>query len=156
MKGADLPVSIDPYHHLSHHHILLQPPWFTHCQCLSASSHLRVKRVTRETNWRIWFHTWNIAKVVVTGWWWTARGTGSRSLIGCTVTKSPCSFFISCGSQEAITEKPSMWHQAFWSERELQVLPHCKHLQGFPRGKAHAGPSELSIPDMIFWLYTLR
>ena len=31
-----------------------------------------------------------MAKVVVTGWWCTARGTGSLSWMGCTVTKSPC------------------------------------------------------------------
>ena len=150
MKGADLPVSIDPNDHFAHHNILLKSPRLTNCQCLSTSNHLRIntgnEMCRKKLNLNLRYtHTWNIANVVVTGWWWTARGTGSRSWIGCTVTRSPC-ILEKVGIVQLQVQQPSMLHQASWSVKVLPGQPHYMRPPGFPRGRSHAGPAGLSTP----------
>ena len=153
MKGADLPVSIHPNDHLAHHHILLKPPGLANCQRLGTSNHLRIIQGTKGAikgtgHFEKKRDTWNIAKVVVTGWWWTARGTGSRSWIGCTVTRSPCwqKMWVLIITQ---VQQPLVLRQASWSVRVQQGRPHYMHLPSFPRGRSHAGPAVPSTPNML-------
>lgn len=149
MKGADFPVSIDPNDHLAHHNILLKPPGFTNCQCLRTSNHLNIikgtKGVIDETD------VISRGKADLKH----CKGCCDRVVVNCQRNWVALMNWVHSYQVSLFTEKisllkkciqPSAWRRASWSGKVQQGRQRYRRPPGFPHGRSHAGPAELSTP----------